>query len=66
MRAICQQLINPIPNPIPRIVGGLGLLSEYSVCQVGAPRVLEIDSVGRSKKKQKKRIIRVTLTEEIK
>ncbi|KAM0018928.1 hypothetical protein Hdeb2414_s0026g00679661 [Helianthus debilis subsp. tardiflorus] len=63
MRAICQQLINPIANPIPGIVGGLGLLSEYSVCQVSAPRVFGIDPVGRSKKK---RIIRVTLTEEIK
>ncbi|MFS7956652.1 hypothetical protein Hanom_Chr07g00657051 [Helianthus anomalus] len=35
----------------PGIGGGLGLLSEYSVCPVGAPRVLGIEFVGRSKKK---------------
>ncbi|MFS7923508.1 hypothetical protein Hanom_Chr03g00261541 [Helianthus anomalus] len=34
----------------PRIGGGFGLLSEYSVCSVGAPRVLGIEFVGRSKK----------------
>ncbi|MFS7956664.1 hypothetical protein Hanom_Chr07g00657171 [Helianthus anomalus] len=34
----------------PGIGGGHGLLSEYSVCPVGAPRVLGIDYVGRSKK----------------
>ncbi|MFS8025207.1 hypothetical protein Hanom_Chr16g01472241 [Helianthus anomalus] len=36
----------------PGIGGGLGLLSEYSVCPVGAPRVLGIEFVGRSKKKK--------------
>ncbi|MFS7929899.1 hypothetical protein Hanom_Chr04g00337841 [Helianthus anomalus] len=32
------------------IGGGLGLLSEYSVCPVGAPKVLGIEFVSRSKK----------------
>ncbi|KAJ0645437.1 putative sinapine esterase [Helianthus annuus] len=33
----------------PGIGGGLGLLSEYSVCPVGAPRVLGIEFVGHCK-----------------